>query len=738
LLLAASQLAAQQTDLILIDRISEEPVAYAHILVEGIGNGNGISNGYLSDEEGRVSIDIDRPSKITVTFVGYRNLVDTLQPGQSLTLKMEPAVFNVDEVVVTAQYRPETVDKSIYKIKVLGPQLIENKAAVNLTDLLSGELNIRITQDNIFGSGIVMQGLSGEHVKYLVDGVPVIGRQDGQIDLRQLNLINVEHVEVIQGPMSVIYGSNALAGVINIITKESDRQSISVNGEGYYESVGQYNFSLGGSYAKKKNSFSLYGTRNFFNGFNSGGDTLRFQQWKPKLQYNVDGTYKYTSKKTMLKFSGSYFDEEVRDLGNPLQVFNYNKAFDKYYFTRRWVVRGEHTQTFKRNARWNTIVAWSDYRRIRNTYLRDLTDLSESLVPGDDVQDTTGFTNLILRSIYSNSVLREMIQYQVGIDLNWESGTGEKIENNYQEMGDYAAFITFEFIPIPQLSIQPGLRVIYNTLYDAPLTYSLNFKWNIIEPLSLRISTAKGFRAPSLKELYLDFVDLNHDIQGNPNLEAEVAQNINMNLAYNSQSPAMYNWGIDLGLFYNHIEDKIELVQVNAEPLQYSYINVDQFYTHGMELMFNNRVYPWLRLNIGFALTGQRQYVENAVNNSDDYYYYSDFNVQTSYWWKLTDLNFSVFYKYNGSFPQLNLDAEDQVYISTIEPFHTLDINVNRWFWKRRINLQVGGKNLFDVTNLGTTSTGSGNGGIHSGGSGSVPVGWGRTFFVKLQFAFNK
>jgi hypothetical protein len=99
-----------------------------------------------------------------------------------------------------------------------------------------------------------------------------------------------------------------------------------------------------------------------------------------------------------------------------------------------------------------------------------------------------------------------------------------------------------------------------------------------------------------------------------------------------------------------------------------------------------------------------------------------------------------VFYKYNGSYPQLLLDAEENVYVSTLEPFNTLDINVGRWFWKRRINVQIGGKNLFDVTNVGTATTGgSGSGGIHSGGAqGSRSVAWGRTWFVRLQFAFNK
>ena len=735
---AANNLAAQQVSHIrLVDKVDGKPVAFAHILVESLDHTEGVKKGVLTGDDGKADITIDKAVRIVATFVGYRNLIDTVYPGENKTITMEPTVFNVDEVVVTAQYKPETVDQSIYKMKVLGAQLIDAKAAVNLTGLLAGELNIRIAQDNIFGSSVVMQGLSGEHIKLLVDGVPVIGRQDGKIDLQQISMQNVDHVEIIQGPMSVVYGSNALAGVINVITKNPDRQKVSVQAESYVESVGQYNFTLGGSYAVRRNSISLYGTRNFFGGYDPDGDT-RYQQWKPKLQYTLDGNYMYRTANTTLKLQGIFFDEEIRDLGNPLEVFNYNKAFDKYYFTRRWSVRGEWTQDFIARARLNVIAAFSDYRRIRNTFLRDLTNLSDVLVKGTDVQDTTGFENLMLRATYGNNVAKGLIQYQLGIDFNDETAEGDKILDGWQEIGDYAAFLTMEIIPMPQLSIQPGIRYIYNTKYKAPLTYSLNVKWTILEAISLRVSTAKGFRAPSLKELYLDFVDINHDITGNPDLEAEIGQNVNLNLGYNRQSPSDYNWGVDLGVFYNHIKNKIDLAIVTPDPLRYSYVNVDEFYTQGFEFTFNNRIYPWLRLNLGVSVTGQRQYVSGASNNSDNFNYYTDFNIQGNYTWQRTGLYFSVFYKYNGSYPQLQLGTDDELEVFYMGSYNTLDVNVGRWFWKRRINVQAGAKNLFDIKNVDTRSGGSASGGIHSGGAGSSPVGWGRTYFLKVNFTFNK
>jgi outer membrane receptor for ferrienterochelin and colicins len=502
--------------------------------------------------------------------------------------------------------------------------------------------------------------------------------------------------------------------------------------DAYYETVGVYDFSFGGSYAKKKNSFSINANRYFFDGYTpEEEDSTRWKQWKPKLQWNVDGTYMYRSKKTILKVTGTYFYEKLQDKGNPLEAFNYDKAFDKYHFTNRYVIRGEWIQTFSDNARLNVMSAYSFYSKIKNTYLKDLTNLEEKLVLQDDAQDTTRFDNILLRAEYNHILKSDFFAYQIGIDFTRETADGKRIKDTSQVIGDYAAFLSMNFTPTAVLSIQPGLRIIYNTNYKAPLVYSLNIKWNIIERLTLRVSAARGFRAPSLKELYLNFDDVNHTIFGNPDLESESSRNYNLSLNYNHQTAAAYNWGIELGMFYNHISNKIELKQVNSAEQIYSYINVDDFYTQGFELMFNNRIYPRLKLNFGLAYTGRKQ-IDSEIIGDPEFIYSTDFTTQLNYWWKLPDINFSVFYKYNGAYPNLVVNSEDETEIVTMDAYNSLDVNMNRWFWKRRINLQLGAKNLFDNTNLNTNGSGN-SGGAHSGG-GSVPVNWGRTFFIKVQF----
>ncbi len=162
----------------------------------------------------------------------------------------------------------------------------------NVADVLKYQANIRIQQDGILGSGMSMQGISGENVKILIDGVPVIGRQNGNIDLSQLNIYNVERIEVVEGPLSVQYGTNALAGTINIITKKTPKKSLDFQGSTYSESVGHFNANGMIGWQNEQQSIMFSGGRNFFSGW-SAIDTSRFKEWKPKIQYFADAHYHF-------------------------------------------------------------------------------------------------------------------------------------------------------------------------------------------------------------------------------------------------------------------------------------------------------------------------------------------------------------------------------------------------------------------------------------------------------------
>ena len=282
--------------------------------------------------------------------------------------------------------------------------------------------------------------------------------------------------------------------------------------------------------------------------------------------------------------------------------------------------------------------------------------------------------------------------------------------------------------------LQPGLRYSYNTKYKAPLVYSLNLKYDLAEEVSFRASYAKGFRAPSLKELYLEFVDVNHNVRGNENLEAENSQNINLALHYRHEKTT-YDYGAELNLFYNNISNSISLASLDPESSLYTYVNVDKMITQGYEVNFNNRIYPWLEIKLGLVQTGRKQVFSDSLDNA--MIYSTDVISNINYLWRKTDMRFSVYYKYNGDYPEVFIGDNNQIFRTIMQGYHTMDATISRAIWRNQLNLQAGVKNLFNNTNINIKGD-TGGGGIHSGGTGSSPVGWGRTFFVKLAFSFKK
>lgn len=725
LLLAVGKIYGQQYTVTIIDAKSNEPVPYATVCFEGIKSA--VQKYVVTDMAGRVANIAKERSKITVTFVGYKTLVDTIQPATSQKLYLDPAVLNMDEVVITAQYAPEKADKSIYKINVINSRQIEQKAATNLTDLLSTESNMRVAQGGVLGTSLSLQGLTGENVKFLIDGVPVVGRLNGNIDLDQLNLFNVDHVEIIEGPMSVIYGSNAIAGVVNIITKENRNSSFTAFANAYYESVGVYNFNAGSSVHKKKHNFSIDLARNFFQGY-TNIDSLRSMMWKPKLQYNADAYYLYSGTKTRVKLSFQYFDEMLQDKGN-LQKPYFETAIDNYYHTVRQTSKAEASYNISDNRQISFVGAYSTYNRTRKMYQNDLTILEKQLAGGD----TTAVGSYLARAWYNRNYPSQKLNYQVGFDGNLEINQGQRIEGGSQQIGDYAGFVSLKYNPIEKISVQPGARYSYNTKYNAPLVYSLNVKYAFTKHTSARATYARGFRAPSIKELYLDFVDVNHNLHGNPDLRAENSHNVNLNFSYNRETAKAY-LNTDLGLFYNYVYNMIWLFQVGNDLTTYTYGNISKFISKGIQANTTISFYPKVTIRAGISYVGRKFPDNTAASASNVFYYSTDFNTMLTYNFEKIKASLSANYKYTGRFPQLTPDGTfNNTYI---EGYSNLDISAIKNFMHNILSVSIGAKNLLNVKDV---KAGMVSDGAHSAGAdGASRVAWGRTAFVKLTYNFKK
>jgi outer membrane receptor for ferrienterochelin and colicins len=707
----------------IVDDASGQTVPFAHVLIQGIDCAQKVQ--LVSDASGIIPNQATCKSLLLITFIGYANYSDTILPGRSIKVRLKPEVLSMEGCVVTAQFTPQTADRSIYRVEVISKLELRERAANNLEDALRNQVSIRTSRDAVLGSSLSLQGLGGEHVKFLVDGVPVIGRMNGSIDLGQLNLNNVEQIEILEGPMSVIYGSNALAGAINIITSQPKSKSQVAQLNLYGESTGTFNGDFQTQISGEGHSLAFSGGRYFYGGYQLD-TTLRGFLWKPKRQLFGEASYGHRWDKANLRLSFDYFDELIQDKGELLPPY-YEKAIDKYYQTVRSNTKLLYRRYIRSGSYVDMVASASFYDRYRYTYIKDLTILEQQLTTNESDHDTSSFHNYLLRATFSNQVSSKPIRYQLGIDLNQEYGFGKRMAGGEQVMKDYGVFYSMQFDPFKGMQIQPGLRLAYNNTYKPQPVYSLNLKYDLHKNAQLRFSYARGFRAPSLKELYLYFVDVNHNIQGNPDLGAEDSHNLNASATWRKPIGSS-SLVLEGSVFYNKVNNIITLAEIQL--LDYTYINLEEFRSKGLKLEAKLRIQPNLRYDLGLARTGRLSIADASVLAQYSFAYSTSMSNSLVYNWRRTGMILSLHHKYNGKLPVYRFNAEGDLEQSNISPYHMIDLSLSRRFWANRIMITTGMNNLLghvQVESLGL------DGSVHGGGGSGQLVGTGRTGFFKLS-----
>lgn len=693
----------------------------------------------FTDENGKYAFPFTEPTTIYIQHMGFNTITDTMLVAQNKDYEISLAAQNLENVVVTGQYGVNSVQKSVYEVKVINSEAIRSKGANNLREALMNELNIDIGQDQVFGSNLSINGISGEGIKILVDGVPVVGRLDGKIDLSQINLQNIERIEIVEGPLSVVYGTDAMGGVINIITKTFQKEKINLNLKGYYESVGQYNIELNTGFSFKKNQIYLTGGRNFFDGFTTFDSIQRFQEWKPKEQYFADAKYIYTGNRLKFTINGSFFRELMLDRSAPRKALSYGEndttwtyvGDDIHYLTYRPRASMSFTYRFKDDYQFDILASYSGFMRYVNRYAKNLVTQNENLVNDASAHDTAFYHQALVRATYTMPAWQRRIHFQFGIEANNEFTKQTRIQGERKKLGDYGAFGSIRFTVAKSLDIQPAIRIIYNTRFRAPLVPSLNLKYNVKDKVVLRASYGMGYRAPSLKELYMTFFDINHSLVGNENLTAEKGHIVNVSVNYTQAVKEKHKITLSISGFYNHINDKIDW-RIIASPGPavdtYQYYNVKKYITYGGEASLG---YQWraLRLTASGMLTAyQLNNGSNTVKMLSP-----DFTITGTYMIPKALIGVNITYKYNGQKPMFAINNSIQA--GRRLAYNMLDISFTRNFWKDRIQLTIGGKNLVGVTNVaaeGISVIG------HSFSGNSVNIAWGRTFFTSLVLHFGR
>jgi outer membrane receptor for ferrienterochelin and colicins len=658
------------------------------------------------------------------------------------------SVKNLEELIVTGQYKPQSLKKSVYQVRVINKERIIQSGAANVQQVLNNQIGFRFSNDNTIGTtDVQLMGMNGRNVKILLDGVPMVDRGDTRESLNQVDVNSIERIEIVEGPMSVSYGSDALAGVINIITKKNKNNGLSLTAKVQEETAGNeyHPFSYKGVHQQnitidyKKNNWGLTagGTHNAFDGF--GGDAYgRDKDWLPKEQWMGNAKISYDKGPLNIYYRIDALHEDIVSKG----AINYNnyKAIDQRYTSNRYTNQLQGSYTFNKKLQLATTVGYTDYKRRTKTTRHDFEKDTDELTTGDGEQDISRFSSFVFRTTVQYQ-LSNIISLQPGIDINREATSGQRILNN-PVIADYAAFISAEIKPTAGINIRPGLRFIKNSVYDAPpVIPSINGKISLGKQLDLRLAYAYGFRSPALRELYFYFVDANHNIVGNPNLKAETSNSFNGSLNWNAFSKNKTTYSISLAGFYNEFSNQIDFALSSPTSNQYTYFNVNKAKTLGGTIE-NKFSYYNLDASLGFSYVGiyRKLYNEKDYLKEEDkeFLWSPELNASVSYNLAKLKTRFNLFYKFTGKKPQLvtgkNTANQQVLLIAETDAYHLADLTANTQI-NKFISFSAGVKNIFNVTNVSNNAAASTS--IHNAGY-ALAIGYGRSYFAGLSFQWNK
>ncbi len=720
----------------------------------------GTATGTASDNQGKYELTDIPPGNLTLEFrsIGFHNLKKEIQLEANETLLVDVSLeennLGLDEIVITGTMKPTYVTASPIKVEVVTSEHINTFIPAAASSVVEGLKLVNGIQEVVacgvcFTNSISINGLPGPYTAVLMDGTPMYGNLASVYGLNGIPNMIIDRFEVIKGPSSTLYGSEAVAGVINIITKDPDKQplfSIDVMGTSHLESFG--NLAVAPKVGKSSGFIGLnYAYINDFDDRNEDGfgDMVNLDRYSLFTKWDI---HRKSGKKFTV--AAKYYYEDRR---NGVEEFLKNRNYrelrgnDSIYGESIYTNRTEIFGTYELPTNENFRIDYSLSHHLQNSYYgADYYEAEQSI----------GFANFIWdKQLTDHSLLVGFTSRYQGYDDN-TIATADSVAGAVINVPDNqfipGIFVQDEWEISDKFTLLTGARLDHYEAHGAIFSPRLNMKYKVGDWTTLRGNFGTGFRIVNLFTEDHAFVSGQRKVEITEALKPERSYNAALNINH------VFTLGdtqgmIDIDGYYTYFTNKI--IPDYSDPNKIIYANTNgHAITKGLGVTVSQEFTFPMGINFGFNLQDVTQTEPNAegeLETTDIEFAQKWSGIFTvNYLWKKPKITFAYTARLTGpmALPEvydLDENGDPLPYPrptrSELFSFHNLQVSKD---FSGSFSVYAGVQNIFDyiqpispLTGYNDPNTSTGFGDYFDTSYAFAPI-HGREFYLGVKWSLMK
>jgi len=544
---------------------------------------------------------------LQVSLIGYERKKIWVQPEKQdfVSIQLTPLQNNLGEITISGNLREVSKSESAVPVEIYGQQFFKKLPNNNLFESMQMINGVLPTLNcNVCATGdIQINGMDGPYTLVLIDGMPIISALSSVYGLSGIPNALIEKVEVVKGPAATLYGSEAMGGLINVITKSaSAAPKLAVN---YFaSSYAEQNLDVGlGIKGKKVNA--LYGLNLFHYNWRQDVNGDNFTDIPVQTRVSLFGKWQFKRKDNLSSSLAARLYYEDRFGGE----MNWDKRFrggDSVYgesiYTKRLELLGLHPFKIKNEL--------FKFQFSFNLHNQDAAYGTTKLLA-----QQMGLFNQLIHDRKLNNKHRLLS----GLTLrytHYQDDAPVRLGNSFvQQFVIPGAFVQEEFTPNNRQTILMGARVDYYNFHGFIFSPRANYKWQINSNNALRISAGNGFRIVNIFTEDHAALTGAREIVIAEDLKPEKTWNMNVNYSsWRNQKQGFLEW--DISAFYTWFGNKI-IPDYDQDPNKIVYQNLSGYaVSRGITLNTEaSFVFP-LKINAGFTLMDVFAQQTDSLGNS--------------------------------------------------------------------------------------------------------------------------